>query len=78
MREIENKVKSIIADRLDVEISTVTLDSKIVNDLGGDSLDTTIIIMDLERHFFIVIPEEEIEAIQTVAQLIELVQYKLK
>ena len=78
MREIENKVKSIIADRLDVEISTVTLDSKIVNDLGGDSLDTTIIIMDLERHFFIVIPEEEIEAIQTVAQLIELVQSKLK
>lgn len=55
-----------IADVLDIDQSTITEDSKFVEDLGADSLDILEIIMGIEDEFGIKIPTESTSDIITV------------
>ena len=71
MSEIAEKVKSIIAEKLGVELSQVTEAASFTNDLGADSLDTVELIMSFEQEFGITIPDEEAEKITTVKDAIE-------
>lgn len=70
MSEVANKVKEIIAEKLGVELSTVTENASFTNDLGADSLDTVELIMEFEREFDIEISEEYAEKITTVGEAI--------
>ena len=65
------KLKSIIAEVLDVEEDEITMDTTFVDDLGADSLDVFQIIMGLEEEFDIEIPNEEAEKIVTVGDAVE-------
>ena len=67
---VENKVKEVIAEKLNVQLSQVTDTASFTNDLGADSLDTVEIIMDLEKEFDVRVPEEETEKIHTVADAV--------
>ena len=49
MSEIEEKVKSIIVDKLGVDQNEVTPEASFTNDLGADSLDTVELIMEFEK-----------------------------
>ena len=49
-----------------------TLDSKLIDDLGGDSLDAIEIVMDLEDKYGFEFPEERVKEISTVRDVIEL------
>ncbi len=71
MSEIAEKVKSIIVDKLGVELSEVTPEASFSNDLGADSLDTVELIMEFEKEFNISIPDEAAEKIATVGDAIE-------
>lgn len=55
-----------IANVLDIDQSTITEDSKFVEDLGADSLDILEIIMGIEDEFGIKIPTESTSDIVTV------------
>ena len=70
MSEIAEKVKSIIVDKLGVEMSEVTPEASFSNDLGADSLDTVELIMEFEKEFNLSIPDEQAETITTVGQAI--------
>lgn len=70
MSEIAEKVKSIIVDKLGVELSEVTPEASFANDLGADSLDTVELIMEFEKEFNISIPDEAAEKIVTVGDAI--------
>ncbi len=74
---IEAKVKQIVADRLGVEESQVTPEASFANDLGADSLDTVELIMEFEKEFNLEIQDEEVEQIETVGDVIKLLQQKL-
>lgn len=50
------KVKSIVADQLDVEEEKVTAEASITEDLGADSLDVVDLVMSIEEEFDIEIP----------------------
>ncbi|MCI5612720.1 MAG: acyl carrier protein [Agathobacter sp.] len=65
------KLKSIIAEVLNVEEDEITMDTTFVDDLGADSLDVFQIIMGLEEEFDIEIPNEEAEKIVTVGDAVE-------
>ena len=54
-------VEQIIADHLHIDASTITDDSKIVEDLGADSLHTVELVMLFEKEFDIEIPDEDTE-----------------
>jgi acyl carrier protein len=65
------KIKKIIAEVLNVEEDTITMESTFSDDLGADSLDVFQIIMGLEEEFEIEIPNEEAEKIVTVGDAVE-------
>ena len=65
------KIKEIIIDKLGVEDSKISLESKFINDLGADSLDTVELIMEFEEEFSIEIPDEEAEKLTTVGQALD-------
>ena len=77
MSENYDKVKEIIVDKLGVELSKITLESKFVEDLGADSLDTVELIMQFEEEFGIEIPDEEAENLLSVGQAVDFISNKL-
>lgn len=68
------KVRVIMCDQFDVEEDKVTLDTSIVDDLGADSLDVVDLIMSLEEEFDVEIPDEEIENIKLVGDLVKYIE----
>ena len=72
--DIEAKVKEIIVEQLSVNADDVTLDSKFVEDLGADSLDTVELVMALEEEFGAEIPDEEAEKLTTVGEAINYIE----
>ena len=65
------KLKTIIAEVLNVDADEITMDTTFVDDLGADSLDVFQIIMGIEEEFDIEIPSEEAEKIVTVGDAVE-------
>ena len=70
----EEKIKEIIAEKLDIGIEQITDEAKFIDDLGADSLDVVELIMTLEDEFEIEITDEEAEKISTVRDAIEFVK----
>ncbi|MCF6300294.1 MAG: acyl carrier protein [Proteobacteria bacterium] len=75
MSNVENKVKEIVIEQLDLDVESSELNnsSSFVDDLGADSLDTVELVMALEEEFECEIPEEDAEKITTVQQAIDYV-----
>ncbi len=74
---LEAKVKEIIADRLQVDVNSVTPNASFIEDLGADSLDTVELVMAFEEEFDLEIPDEDAEKLQTVGAAISYLQEKL-
>lgn len=68
---IEEKIKEIIAEKLDVSLEQVTDEAKFIDDLGADSLDVVELIMTLEDEFGIEISDEDAEELVTVRAAID-------
>lgn len=62
-------LEKILADRLNVDISTITNESHIVDDLNADSLSVVEVIMDIESSYDIEISDEDAENLFTVAEI---------
>ena len=73
-KAVEEKVKEIICEQLGVEEDDVTPSAKFIEDLGADSLDTVELVMALEEHFVIQIPDEVAEKIVTVGDAIQYIK----
>jgi acyl carrier protein len=67
----EDKVKKMIAEKLNVDPSEVVPEAKFVDDLGADSLDLVELIMTMEEEFDIEIPDEDQEKILSVKDAID-------
>jgi acyl carrier protein len=76
--EIFSKVRDVIVEKLKVKPEQVTLDAHFIQDLGADSLDTVELIMSLEDHFKMTIPDEEAEKLDTVGKAVDYIYNKLK
>ena len=68
------KMKKILAEQLDADIDSITLETDIQDDLGADSLDVVEMLMSIEDEFEIEIPDEKIEGLKTVGQVVEYIQ----
>lgn len=71
---IFDKVKTILAEQLDVDAQTLSMETDIAKDLNADSLDVVEILMSLEDEFDVEIPDEEIENIKTIGDLVEYIE----
>lgn len=64
------KIKPIIAKQLEISEERITLEAKIIEDLGADSLDAIEIVMALEESFNIEIMDEDADKMQTVEDVV--------
>ena len=73
---VQEKVRSIIAEQLGVKPEQVTPQASFIDDLGADSLDTVELVMALEEEFGVEIPDEEAEKLVTVGDAIKYIEDK--
>ncbi|MBE6899431.1 MAG: acyl carrier protein [Ruminococcaceae bacterium] len=71
------KVREILCDQLDLEPEDITLDTNIIDDLGADSLDLVDFVMSLEDEFDKEIPDEDVENIRTVGDIVSYIENSL-
>lgn len=72
--DIFEQVKKILCDQLDLDEEQVTEDSEVIDDLGADSLDIVDLVMTLEEEFDTEIPDEDIESLRTVGDIVKYVE----
>ncbi|MBQ3253637.1 MAG: acyl carrier protein [Acholeplasmatales bacterium] len=70
------QVKKILVESANVEEAKITLDAKLKEDLGIDSLDAVELVLDLETVFDIKIEDDEIASLTTVNDICKLVESK--
>ncbi|MCX6721397.1 MAG: acyl carrier protein [Candidatus Staskawiczbacteria bacterium] len=71
MAAIKERVVKIVAEQLGVEVNTVALENRFVEELGADSLDSSELVMALEEEFDIKIPDDVADKFKTVGQVVE-------
>ena len=71
MRATEQRLKSIVIDRLGVEDSEVSRDANFTEDLDADSIDIAFLVMDAEKEFGISIPDADAEKIHTFGEAVD-------
>jgi len=74
MSSTEEKIITIVADKLGVDRAEVTPDAVFIDDLGADSLDLVELIMAMEEEFGFEIGDEEAEKLRTVGDVINFVK----
>jgi acyl carrier protein len=74
MADIEEKVREIICEQLNVSAEDVVPEASFVDDLGADSLDQVELIMAMEEEFDISIPDEDAEKIATVKDALDYIK----
>ena len=68
------KICELLADKFDADASTMTMDTKIKEDLNADSLDVVELMMDLEENFGITISDEEATQISTIGDIVKYIE----
>ncbi|MCL2579998.1 MAG: acyl carrier protein [Oscillospiraceae bacterium] len=71
-----DKVKKILIEQLDVDEGAISMESSIIDDLGADSLDVVDMVMSLEEEFDVEIPDDEIEGMKTVGDIVKFIEAK--
>lgn len=77
-QEIFESVKELVHDSLNVEVSRISLDASFIDDLGADSLDIVELVMAIEKHFDIEIPDEDAEQINTVQDAVDYIADRMR
>lgn len=69
-----DKIAALLSEQLGIPQSKVTLESRIVEDLGADSLDVVELLMQLEDETGKSIPDDKVTAIKTVGDLVTVLE----
>lgn len=75
---MEEKIKEIVERYLGINPSDYTNESNLIEDLACDSLDMIEIVMECEREYGISIPDDAVESIKTVQDLIDYIKEHAK
>ena len=74
MDELFVKMQKLIADKLEVEESKITLDANFRQDLGADSLDTYELVYGIEEELGVKVPDEKASEFETVRDAYEFIK----
>ena len=69
-----DKMKDILIEQLECDPEDITMESLLVDDLGADSLDAIDIVMSVEDTFKVEVPDEIIEKIETVGDIVNYIE----
>ena len=76
--ELFEKMKKLIAEKLEIDESKITLDSSFRQDLGADSLETYELVYAIEEELGISIPDEKANEFETVRDALSYIQSELE
>ena len=74
MDELFERMQKLIADKLEVEESKITLDANFRQDLGADSLDTYELVYAIEEELGVSVPDEKASEFETVRDAYEFIK----
>ncbi len=74
MSDVNERVKKIVVNYLNVEEDKVSEKASFIDDLGADSLDTVELVMAFEEEFGVEIPDDAAEKIQTVGDAVDFIK----
>jgi len=77
-QDIAEGLREIMAARLGLPAEQLVPEARLVEDLGLDSLDAVELAISVERKFDIEVPAEELTKLKTVADMVALVQSRMK
>lgn len=77
MASVLDKIKEMIVSELNVELDEITLDSRLQEDLGADSIDAVELIMNVEEEFDLEISDEVLQNLNTVNDLVVYIEKEL-
>lgn len=73
-----DKVKSILMEQLNLKAEKIQPTSRIVEDLGADSLDVVELLMTMEDNFNVSVSDEEAVNLKTVGDIVKMLEAKVK
>ncbi len=71
---MDEKIINLIADKLGKKKESIKMESRLVEDLGADSLDVVELIMTFEEEFGVSLPDEDVSKLKTVGDIIKYIQ----
>jgi acyl carrier protein len=74
MDELFEKIKKLIADKLEIDAEKVTMEASFRQDLGADSLDTYELVYAIEEEMGVTIPDEKANEFETVKDAYEYIK----
>ncbi len=69
-----NEIIEAIAKQLKVDPAKITPETDIIDDLGADSLDVVELLMTIEDKYGIVVPDDEVTNLRTIAKMSEYIE----
>lgn len=69
-----DKIRELLAQQFEISADSISVETNIVDDLGGDSLDVVDLIMSVEEEFGISIPDEDAVELSTVGKIVEYIE----
>ena len=75
--KVFDKVKEYILQQLPVDEGKITLDAKLVDDLGADSANLMMLIMDLEAEYDMTVEDEALMNIKTVGDIVSYIEGRI-
>ena len=75
--ELLEKMKKLIAERLEIDETKITPNASFREDLGADSLDTYELVYAIEEELGITIPDEKANEFETVGDALQYIKSEL-
>jgi acyl carrier protein len=75
--DLFEKLKDLIADKLEVERDKITLDSRFREDLGADSLDTYELLYAIDSEMGVAVPDEKATEFEKVSDALSFIEEQL-
>ncbi|MEE1199308.1 MAG: acyl carrier protein [Christensenellales bacterium] len=75
-KQVFEKVKGYILEQLDVSEDRVVESASVVEDLGADSANLMMLVMDLESEFNLTVEDEAITTLRTVGDIVDYIAEK--
>ena len=72
--KVFDKVKEYILQQLPVSEDKITLEAKLIDDLGADSANLMMLIMDLETEYDLTVEDDALGTIKTVGDIVTYIE----
>ena len=67
---MEQKIISLVANALGKKVEDINLSTKLVEDLGADSLDVVELLMAFEDEFGVTLPDEDVAKLKSIGDIV--------